>query len=69
MYFDTNYLMIFYSHPIGANAFPGTETRLESNTNAPDVKAPANNLPHELVPFTIVISLYASMFPFQVVFV
>jgi hypothetical protein len=46
----------------GANAFPGTETTLVSNTNAPDA-APASNLPHEVEPVFIVMLAEARILP------
>ena len=54
-----------YWQVAGALAFPGTETTLESNTNAPEVNAPANNLPHEVAPVTMVISAEARMLPWK----
>jgi hypothetical protein len=47
----------------GANGFPGTETTLASNTNAPETNAPANNLPHEVAPVFIVILAEDNILP------
>src|SRR5450759_700090 len=54
-----------YWQVAGAFTWPGTETTLESNTNAPAVNAPANNLPHEVAPVFIVILAEASMLPWN----
>lgn len=43
----------------------GARRFLESNTNAPDVNAPANNLPHEVAPVFIMISADAKMLPWK----
>ena len=54
-----------YWQVAGALALPGTDTTLESNTNAPPVNAPANNLPHEVALVFIVTLADARMLPCQ----
>jgi hypothetical protein len=44
---------------------PGTETTLESNTNAPEPPAPAIDRPHAVAPVFIVMSWAASMLPWN----
>ena len=61
----TIYLEPFYWQVAGAFGWPGTETTFESKTNAPDVNAPASNLPHEVAPVVIVISAEARILPWN----
>ena len=51
--------------PYNGQPLPGTETTLESNTNAPapPTHAPAIDLPHAVAPVFIVILRAASMLP------
>ena len=63
-------LIVLITNPIdhylqlaGAPGLPGTDTTLESKMKAPDVNAPASNLPHEVAPVTIVKSAEFSTLP------
>ena len=56
-----------YWQPTGAFGWPGTETVLARNVNAPLPSAPASNRPHDVAPVPIEIDAEASTFPLNVV--